>query len=478
MSSPLKNTVWGLLGEFSLRGAKIAQVVLLARMLGAEDVGRFNYGLALAGLFTVLFDFGIASVATRDLVRDPSSCSFRLYGRLKLLSSALGILLLIVVVSLIPMTANGHWLAIGLGLYLALNDLCNYVVVAYRARSEFWRETLWRSVFAVTQLGGCIAALVLTNRIEWVVVALILAAGLGTFPLLSEWRRQPAVGKSDASLRGIVRGIRESYPVAGTVLVATVYMNADVVVLGHYVPIAEVGWYSVAVKAIFGLLIMPVHYFQLAMVPVFASELKSKLSPQTRNRWLNTFALSTSMAALLNLTAALAANRLIAFLFGADFAPAAPVLVVYVLIGFLFCLYAPLTQWLLLRGKQKWTFYIQTLAAAVNIALVMVLVPRFGVWGAVIAAGAVHGVVAAGHFALVWYEGGFTRHESAWWSVIRSTAGLTLAVCTLQITASWGIASKALAVGVFGLFAYREVVNLTQALQGRFRKPLSAIETI
>ena len=72
----LKNTAWGVLGEFATRGAKIAQVILMARVLGAEEIGRFNYALALAGLFSVMFDFGVVPVAVKELARAPRGAAY------------------------------------------------------------------------------------------------------------------------------------------------------------------------------------------------------------------------------------------------------------------------------------------------------------------------------------------------------------------------------------------------------------------
>jgi O-antigen/teichoic acid export membrane protein len=465
----LKNTAWGVLGEFATRGAKIAQVILMARVLGAEEIGRFNYALALAGLFSVMFDFGVATVAVKELAWAPRGAALRLYGRVKLLSSMAGVVLIGAAALLTPMPLLDRYLAFGLGLYLALNDFSTYVVVAYRARGEFWRETAWRAVFAVMQLAACAAALFLTHQVEWVVFALVVTAAFGMAPLLKEWIRQPPVGGSDIGLAGIAKAILECVPIAGTVLVGTVYMNFDVVVLGRNVAMAEVGWYSVAVKTIFALLIMPLHYLQLATLPAFAAELGSGSSVATRNRWLQGFVLSTTAGGLLSLGTAVVASELLTLLFGAEFAAGGPVLVVFVLIGFLFYLYTPLAQWLLLQRRQKWTFCVQALAMVANIALVLAWVPRWGVWGAVLAAGTTHTIIALGLFLLVWHVGGFTRRESGWWSLFRVTVGITLGICALQLGNGWGIVSKVVAMGLFVVCARREVIALAHHLYARLQ---------
>lgn len=465
----LKNTAWGVLGEFATRSAKIVQIILIARVLGAEEVGRFNYALALAGLFSVLFDFGVVTVAVKELAWAPRGAALRLYGRVKLLTSMAGVVLIGAAALLTPMPLHDRYLAFGLGLYLAFNDFSTYVVVAYRARGEFWRETAWRAVFALMQLAACAAALFLTYRVEWVVFALVVTAAFGMVPLAREWIRQPPVSGGNVGLGGIVKAIRECVPLAGTVLVGTVYMNFDVVVLARNVAMEEVGWYSVAVKTIFALLIMPLHYFQLATLPVFAAELGSGSSSATRDRWLRGFVLSTTAGGLLCLGTAVVASELLTLMFGTEFTAGGPVLVVFVLIGFLFYLYTPLAQWLLLQGRQKWTLYVQALAMAANVALVLAWVPRWGVWGAVLAAGVTHAIIALGHFVLVWYAGGFTRREHGWWSLFRVTVGVTLGVCALQLGDGWGIVSRVAAVGLFVVCAHREIVALAHHAYARIQ---------
>jgi len=455
----LKNTAWGVLGEFATRGAKIAQIILMARILGAGEIGRFNYALAIAGLFSVMFDFGVATIAVRELSRDPAGPALRLYGRVKLLSSVVGVLLVVGAVLLTPMQLADRYLAFGLGFYLAFNDFSAYVVVAYRARGEFWRETAWRVGIAAMQLVAFIGALLLTHQVIWIVVALVAAAILGLAPLIGEWIRQPLVSGNDVGIGGIVKAIRECLPLAGTVLVGTVYMNFDVVILGQYVGMEEVGWYSVVVKTIFSLLIMPLHYLQLATLPVFAAELGGGSSSATNNRWLCGFVLSTTAGAMIMLGTAVVANELLTLMFGSAFSAAGPVLVAYVLIGFLFYLYTPLAQWLLLQGRQKWSLFVQALAMAANLVLVPLWVPRWGVWGAVLAAAATHAIIAIGHFILVLHAGGFSRREEGWWSLLRVAIGVTLGISVLKFGGGGGALTKCVALTLFLVCAHQEIAE-------------------
>jgi len=468
VSIVLKNTAWGVLGEISTRLAKLVQVVLMARLLGAEEVGRFNFALALAGMFSVLFDFGVLTVAVKELAQN-RIWALRLYGRLKLLTSAVGLSCIGLATVLMPMSPTDRYLSLGLGVYLAFNDLSSYVVVAYRARGQFWRETTLRTVLSVTQTLACVAALFAARRVEWVVVALVVSAVLGIVPLVREWTAQPNVAGADRGWAGLVRGFRQCVPLAMTVLVGTVYMNFDIVVLGRSGSMEEVGWYGIAVKTVFALLIMPLTYFQLATLPVFAAELEKSSLSEARVRWLRSLVYSTTVGALLNLSTAVVATELLAFVFGKDFAAGGSVLVAFTLIGFLFYLYTPIAQWLLLMGKQKWTLYIQMAAMATNVVLVLALVPAWGVGGAIVAASMTHFVIALGHFGAAWFLGGYTGREVEWSALLRLTLGFVLGIMVVQIGDGQSLVTKLTAVVLFVACAHKEIAALIRFGRERIR---------
>ena len=456
----LKNTAWGVLGEFAVRGAKIAQVILIARLLGAENLGLFSYAIALAGLFSVLFDFGIMPVAVKTLAAHPGSGALRLFGGLKMLTSSVGILLLGGAAMLSKVSPTDAWIAFGMGVFLALNDLATFVTVVYRARGEFWRETALRSTMAVLQLVACVVTLLLTRSVGMMVVALIVTALLGAIPLAREWRRHPPITGTDLGWHGLRTALRQCLPLAGAVLTGSVYMNLDIVVLGNHASMEEVGWYGVAVKAIFSLMIMPLHYLQLATLPAFASGSSDTINA----RWLRTYVLSTTVGAVISLVTAMLAGQLLSVLFGASFAGAAPVLVAFSLIGFMFYLYTPLSQWLLLQGRQKQTLWFHATAMGVNLIAVPLLVPQWGLWGAVTAAFCTHLTIAFAHAAVVLRLKNFPDNRSDLLALLKLAIVTPAAIIALGLQVGGPLVSRLAAIGLFLLISHRELISLSRYL--------------
>ena len=445
--------------------------MLIARLLGAEDLGRYSYGVALVGLFTVLFDFGILPVAVHSLSRQPSSSALRTFATLKFATTIVGLVLLGVAVMLSKISLADAWIAFGIGVYLGLNDLATFVVATYRAQGEFWRETLYRSVTAVAQLVLCLFAILLTHELKVIVAVLIVAALVGMIPLLAETARHPSGEGIPMGWHGIATAAYRCFPLAGSILVTSVYMNLDIVILARHVSLEEVGWYGVAVKAIFGLLIVPLPYLLSASFPALASEMMSNPPEVMRARWLRGFVLSSMAGAILCLATALIASQLLRTLFGAGYVPASPLLVVFCLIGFLFYLYTPLSQWLLQQGQQKFTFYIQCGAIVVNFLTVPLFISLWGLWGAVAAAFATHLSIAASHAVVVFRGTSFNRADL--WALVRISLAITNSIALLYFEIGGPSLSKLLAVIAFFAVSHREALTMFNYLRSVNQKLIS-----
>jgi O-antigen/teichoic acid export membrane protein len=475
----LKNTAWGALGEGVTRVAKLTQVLVMVRVLGATEIGRFNQAMATAALFGILFDFGIVTVAVREIARVRGArWVYPLFGRLKLATCLLGALMVTGWAWIGPgLQGRDRWLVMLIGLQLAFVEVATYVTVAYRARGEFSRETLFRSVFALSQLGAVVVALSVRADVVAVSVALLLATLANMLPTWWEWRRSQLDSPAAATVTlGFAAAVRQCLPLAGVVLVGAVYMNLDVVVLARYVTLEEVGWYGVAVKTVFGLLIMPLHFLLLAALPKYA-QLAQALPPEVfRQDWLRGYVLTSTFGATLCLGTALVADLLVGMLFGVEFSPAARVLVAYACAGYLFYLYTPLSQWLLLSQRQHLTLLAQAVAAIANVVVVFVAVPRLGVAGAVLAAGATHAVFALIQFWIVLRQGAFDGREDGWAALLRVSLGTALA---LGMLVNFGLIwpARIAAVICFCIVSHRELLQLGRDMCARlssFRKPIPA----
>ena len=471
--SLLKNTAWGFAGEFVARVAKLGQVFVMVRVLGPSEIGLYNHAFAFASLFSVFFDFGIVTVAVREETKTGrTNDAYAHYGRLKAITCSLGwVALLVWGLAGSKLSRGELLLAVLLGSQLVMTEATNYAFVRFRSTREFWKETAWRTFFSVVQLVAVLAMLWLRPNPVGVAAGLIGGTLISLVPFLRELSGIIGDFKGESWAR-FRRSALECAPLAGAVLVGSIYMNLDVVSLGRWATMAEVGQYSVAVKTVFGMLIMPLAFLQTASLPHYAADVGSagSVDEAFRERWLRGFVLSSTAGAVICLATALGSWLIVSLLFGSQFRPAAPVLTSFTAAGYLFYVYTPLSQWLLILGKQRWTLYAQALAAAVNVAAVYLFIPKLGVAGATLAAGATHSVMALAHVWLVRRHGGFTGREAGWAPLVRVTGALGAALIVLLLGREHQIAASAMALGLFVVVSFRELVALAANLRGRMTK--------
>jgi O-antigen/teichoic acid export membrane protein len=459
----LKNAAWGLSGELAARATKIVQVMVLVRWLGAEPYGRFNHAMSVASLFGVFFDFGIAAVAVREVAKSPDNRGVLLeYGMLKVVSSAVGLALLAGWVWMNLHSGSERKLVLLMGLYLWLVDFSSYVFVAYRGRQEFWKETAVRAITSVLQLAACILALAMSGDVVKVTMALAISAGLALIPLLLEIRRVGTLRM--VSLGQLWAPLRECLPMTCTAIVSAVYMNYDIVVLARHASMAEIGWYSVAVKTVFGIFIMPIYFFSLASLPALSAQASTSEASAARARWLENFSRTTLVGALLALGVAVFAGPLIEVAFGRAFRPAAPILVAFTLPCFFFYLYTPLAQWVLIQRRQSWSMAVSMGAALLNVALVLWWVPIGGIWGATLAAVATHAALALGHLRIVFCRSAFNGTELGWRAILRSVVAFGAAWLIVESQPHAPVMAGTVAGAVFLIIAYSQLKRLAADL--------------
>ena len=456
--SLLKNTTWGFLGELAVRFSKIAQVALFTRLLGLEQYGRFTYAFSVACLAAVFFDFGISVVATREIAKKPGDRSVVFqYLNLKLLTSIVGYVMLVIWAwSALPDRSQAK-LVLLLGLQLWLMDTGTYVFVIYRCRREFWKETMVRGITVVIQLVLSAIVVVMYRDVEKAALALVIVAAASVGPLIFELRHE--LGSFSLRNRQLGGALRECLPVFCTTVVAAVYINYDVVVLGQYREMSEVGWYSAVVKTIFGLFIMPLHYFSLALMPVIAEKSEHSMS-EARSLWLNNFARTTFVGAVMALGIIVFAYPIVVILFGSAFEPAVQLLIIFAIPGFCYYIYSPMGHWALIRRRQTWSTVITVLATVANIVAVRWLIPGHGMFGATIAAVLTHLVLAIGHIPLTLSGSGFAWSDPGWRIVVRSAVAVGAAWLAAYLLRSSVFAAGLAATLVFTAITWRQLGGL------------------
>lgn len=162
-------------------------------------------------------------------------------------------------------------------------------------------------------------------------------------------------------------------------------MRADMLIMGYYLDISEVGYYSIAMAIVMALWYLPASIAQV-LIPYISwrdNEAGDKLTPKL-----------CRIAVFVNAVASLMIGAFgwlgIKIIFGAQFLPAYPVLLILLPGAVLFSLAKLLSGDLGGRGLPKYAMYISLFVMIVNIIMNLVLIPEWRMAGAALTASFTH----------------------------------------------------------------------------------------
>jgi O-antigen/teichoic acid export membrane protein len=393
----LDNTGWLFADKILRMGLGLLVGVWLARYLGPAQFGLLNFAGSFVTLFSALALLGLEAIIVRELVRTPAGQD-ELLGTtffLRLLSGGISFAAALLTIFIIrPEEPTTHLLvalAGGMLLFQAVDviDLwfqsevrSRYVVMA-RSVAFLFSAAL---KVALIMAGASLVAFALANALELALgaVGLVIVYRLnGQF--ISRWRVQAS---------RVRQLMAESLPLVLSGIVFMVYLRMDQVMLGQMVGDREVGIYAAAVR------VAEIWYFiPVAVVSsVFPNIIKARESDEDEfyRRLQRLYNLMAFMGYAVALPVALCAGFIINLLFGDAYAAAGPMLALLVWAGPFANLTVARNAYLLAMNWSRVLFFVVCLGALVNVALNLLLIPRFGGMGAVIASCVSYWVAAHG----------------------------------------------------------------------------------
>lgn len=365
--------------QFATKAVNLAVSVALVRWLGVHELGRYAYVLAFCFPFGALADFGLATLAIRDASRTPAAAP-RVIAVVRRTAVSLATASAAAMVGLALLLGHDAAIvgAIGLGgLASVVSALTMPSLVLLTARERLDRLSLHRVAGSVLSsaitvgvllAGGGVVALLAgslaTSAVMWL-VARALAGDAGPVPAI-------AAGAGGALLR---RAVPFGLLMAGFAL----YYRVDMVMLEWLAAPGELGRYAAAYRFLDAVIALAASLGG----PLFPRLSSVALDAPGEARRLLEAGWRPLLALGLPLTVGtlVVAGDLVALLFGAEFAGAAPLLRLLIL-GTLPLFWVNVANHALIAADRVWALVgVYALSAAVNVAGNLVLVPRWGAAG-------------------------------------------------------------------------------------------------
>lgn len=422
------NTIWLFADRVLRMGVGLIVGVWVARYLGPDRYGIFNYAIAFVSLFVWLTHLGLNRIIVRDIVRFPDNKDETLGTAfvLKLMGGILTLCVSVLIVTWIrpsePQTHTMVAIVAIASIFQAFDTI------------EFWFQSQVESKYAIAAKS---VAYFIVSFLK--IISIQIRAPLLAFT--SIWSGEKILAALGLVIVYRIRGhfirawtfsweraktlLSESWPLMISGIVIAIYMKIDIIMLGQMLNDRAVGIYAVAVK------ISGLWYFVPASIveSVFPSVVKAKDTSETLyyDRLQKLFNLMVAIGYPVAISMTFLSTTVVWLLFGPEYTEAGRVLSVHIWAGLFVSLGLARGPWLISEGLTKLSAATSACGAVTNVALNILLIPRYGIMGAAIAT--VMAQLVATFFSNTFYP----KTRVVFWSQLRA---LTLIDIFKQLTRS------------------------------------------
>jgi len=392
-NSVKKNTLFLSIGQFTQTALAFILMPVAARYLGDDGFGQYNLATAIMYIISLVNDFGLNTLTTRENARDREQAAV-LFGQALFVKIVFTILCAVALGIALWIYDFPHRIAIAVAvfaIYGVFSSMTQLATGIFRSFERMEYETIV-TILEKTIITG-LGVYVLIHRADLVTFAVVFAAGglvslaAGLFLVNKKFfpvRLQIDVARSLALLKqAVIFGL--------SMFLVTIYDRVAVLMLGKMQSNEVVGWYSAAYKLISLTSVVP-------MIIVNATFPKLSRASQVREEvvaslFTKGFKYLVFLVLPLIAGVSILAEPLIMLICGPGYEEAIPALRILVFTSALSFLNIYLAGLFWATNHQKVMFIFQAVALAANIALNLALIPNHGHIGSAWASVATEGLI-------------------------------------------------------------------------------------
>ena len=379
------NTSWLFFERVIRIAVSFVVTIFVVRYLGPKDFGLYSYVLSFFWLFASLSTLGLESITTREIVKYPDKKDeingtvffLRLTGSISAI-----ILIAITLFSMQEETYTSILILIASGSFL----FQSFSVIEYYFRGKVEAKYNAYALSTSVLLSSLLKIIFILIRapLTYFVVAVVfeyfaLAVGL---ILVYQFKKLSIFNwKFSKSLAASI--MKDSWPLLLSGIVVMIYVRIDQVMIKFLLGEVEVGYYAVAVRLSEAWYFIPVTLCN-SIFPAIVNA-KNVSDEFYNNRMQKLYDLLTWLAIGIAVPVTIFSSQIIHLLFGAEFAPAAPVLTIYIWAGIAVFLGVASSQYLINENLTRLSFIRSFVGMVINVVLNLILIPIYGIVGSAFA---------------------------------------------------------------------------------------------
>lgn len=384
MVSTAKNTVYLLIAYIYQKLIALFYFIILARYLGADNFGKYTFALSFTALFSVLIDFGLFKVLTREVARDQKKTKKYFSNVLGfcLLAGGAGLGVVALVINLLgyPFITKQVVYFTSLVIFLDTISLCFY----FTFRGNF--NTKYESIGIIIHKTVILIAGLILISLKANVVLMILPLFIGSVFYLGNaiffLKKKIGIWPVPRFNKELIKKLLKiSWPFFLAAIFAKLYATSDTILLSYLSGDKFVGWYNASLKLTNAFLLLIAGSLNSALYPslsYYFVRSKDKLNKLFTKAIFYLMFLTVPLV----LGLIILSQPIISFIYGPEYIPSILVLVILSLaMPFMFLDFI-MTSLLNACEKQKINTLIHGLGVGVFIILNLIFIPLFNHLGA------------------------------------------------------------------------------------------------
>jgi O-antigen/teichoic acid export membrane protein len=358
-------------------------VAVVARGLGATDYGYFNFAISFVPLFLMFGSWGIGIMVTSDVARDRGRLS-EVFASGFVLRVGLGFVGLLLALAAAPLLVHGAtaFLTVAIvGLALFLDEISGYLGNVFKAFEQMRYMSLVTLTNRVASTVLAVVAILLGQGLI-VVAATYLLGSLGAlaFATVTLRRRFPPIRMADRRVP-VMRQLLGSGALLGAASILNMALfRIDTVLLQAFRGAAAVGLYGVAYRFIDSFL-----FVAWGVTNASLPRIARAATGAARARALEvTAAVMLAFYVPLAVLSLFCSRWMVVTLFSERYAAAAPAVPWLTSAALPYALAYVARVSAIVAGRRRAILAIATFGLAANVAVNLVVIPRYGFVGAAV----------------------------------------------------------------------------------------------
>ncbi len=356
--------------------------IWVARYLGPEQFGIFNYAHSYVALFAIFSTLGLDGIVVRELVKGE-------YQRDELLGTSFilkltGAFLVLSLLAILAFFQSSNCQTNMIKLIIASAIICqSFNVIDFYFQSKVLSKFVVLSNLFSFLISSLIKIILILNKASLITFAFvvlfdsfILMCGL----LYCYIKNNLKIKLWKFNFKAARNLLKDSWPLIISSVAVTIYMKIDIIMLKEFLGEYQVGLYSASSRISELWYIVPV----LVTTSFFPAILNAKKKDEFiyENRLANLYKIMIYLAIIFSILVSYAAPYFMQLAYGSDYNEASEILIIQVWSSVFISILMISNKWLLAENKTKFIFIRGLIGAIINIILNYIYIPIYGVQAA------------------------------------------------------------------------------------------------